>query len=303
MTTAAAPAIRIPRPVTIGLGALVAAGFAAIAGITFITSFAAVSELAIDRGIVREDLGWTIPFGIDGLIVVASAVAWIESLRDGRWHPFPVAVVALSAALSVAANVAHADSANWLSRALAASPPVGLLLSVELAAWTLRRAVRLGALGQPVAVRDRQHDRWRLRTHPDMITDDIGRLTAMADEAADRRRAEADRLAATATPDGEYDAGRLTDAVAARSAANAAASDIEHDGGQRPSTNGSRSHSGRSTVDLTDLWDRLTDIAADPDQPTPTSRRQVADALDVSRHQANRLAASDPERFADLTAT
>lgn len=116
--------------------------FAVIAGVTFATSFDAIREVAIDRGVVRPHLGWAIPVGIDGIIIAASLAAWADARHSHRWHPFPVAVVGAAAVLSISANVAHAESTDWLSRALAAVPPAGLLLTIELGAWQLRR--RLG---------------------------------------------------------------------------------------------------------------------------------------------------------------
>jgi hypothetical protein len=118
---------------------LVRVGLAVIALVTFVTSFDAVSAVGAARGAVSAELAWAIPLALDGLIVVGSAVAWLESLRGGRWHPFPVALVMIAGALSVAANVAHASGTDPLARALAAVPPVALLAAVELGAWQLRR--------------------------------------------------------------------------------------------------------------------------------------------------------------------
>lgn len=68
-------------------------GLAVIAVVTFVTSFDAVSAVGAARGAVAPELAWAIPLALDGLIVVGSAVAWLESLRGGRWHPFPVVLV------------------------------------------------------------------------------------------------------------------------------------------------------------------------------------------------------------------
>lgn len=116
-------------------------GLVAIVAVTFVTSFDAVSVVAADRGAVNPSLAWAIPLAIDGMIVVGSAIAWVEALRSGRWHAFPLVLVAAAGALSVAANVAHADGGDWLARTLAAVPPVALLASVELGAWQIRRDV------------------------------------------------------------------------------------------------------------------------------------------------------------------
>lgn len=121
---------------------LVGVGLLTITVVTFVTSFDAVSAVAAERGAVSERFAWAIPLAIDGLIVVGSAAAWLESLRGGRWHPFPVTLVAVAGGLSVAANVAHAPGTDILARLLAAVPPVALLSAVELGAWLMRRQVR-----------------------------------------------------------------------------------------------------------------------------------------------------------------
>lgn len=123
-------------------------GLVVIALVTFVTSFDAVAAVAAARGAVSPRLAWALPLALDGLIVVASAVAWLESLRGGRWHAFPVTLVAVAGGLSVAANVAHATGTDLLTRVLAAVPPVALLAAVELGAWQLRRDTHR-TIGQP----------------------------------------------------------------------------------------------------------------------------------------------------------
>jgi hypothetical protein len=122
---------------------VMAVGLAVIVVVTFVTSFHAISDVARERGAVAADpvyLAWAIPLAVDGLIVVASAAAWLESIRGERWHPFPIVLVAVAAGLSVAANVAHAGGdADMLAQLLAAVPPVFLLAAVELGAWLMRR--------------------------------------------------------------------------------------------------------------------------------------------------------------------
>jgi len=116
-------------------------GLLVITVVTFVTSFDAVAEVAVDLQAVAPELGWTIPLALDGLIVVGSAVLWTESLED-RWHAFPLATVAAASVLSVTANVAHAGSDVLLGQVLAGVPPVALIVAVELAAWQIRRAFR-----------------------------------------------------------------------------------------------------------------------------------------------------------------
>ena len=122
-------------------------GLLLITVVTFITSFDAVSEVAVSLEAVAPNLGWTIPLALDGLIVVGSAVLWSESLED-RWHLFPLITVIAAAVLSVTANIAHAGTDSVLGQALAGVPPVALILAVELAAWQIRRSLRRsGAIG------------------------------------------------------------------------------------------------------------------------------------------------------------
>lgn len=116
-------------------------GLLLITVVTFITSFDAVSEVAVSLEAVAPELGWTIPLALDGLIVVGSAVLWSESLED-RWHLFPLITVFAAAVLSVTANIAHAGTDSLLGQALAGVPPVALILAVELAAWQIRRQIR-----------------------------------------------------------------------------------------------------------------------------------------------------------------
>lgn len=120
---------------------LARAGCVVIAVVTFLTSFDAISEVATATGAVSPRLAWAIPLAVDGMILVGSAVAWTEAI-DGRWHPFPLAAVGGAAVLSVWANVAHAPEATMLGQTLAAVPPVALIISVELAAWQIRQALK-----------------------------------------------------------------------------------------------------------------------------------------------------------------
>lgn len=117
------------------------AGCVVIAAVTFLTSFDAISDVATATGAVSPSLAWAVPLAVDGMILVGSAVAWTEAI-EGRWHPFPLTVVAGAAVLSVWANVAHAPGANMLGQTLAAVPPIALIVSVELAAWQVRQAIK-----------------------------------------------------------------------------------------------------------------------------------------------------------------
>jgi hypothetical protein len=80
-----------------------------------------------------------VPLAVDGMIVTATAVLWTESLSGRGWHMFPLLAIISPAALSMWANVAHASGQSLLAQVLAAVPPAGLILSLELVAWQIRR--------------------------------------------------------------------------------------------------------------------------------------------------------------------
>lgn len=250
---------------------LIGGGLVAIIAVTFVTSFDAIRAVAAESGAVSPDLAWAIPVGIDGLIVVGSAVAWVEATRD-RWHPFPIAVVAAAAGLSVAANIAHAQSAELLARLLAASPPVALLLAVELGAWWLRRSQGIGedvigevaragfeaAQGGPVYPID-EH------------VEDMNRAAAAAAEYHDRPV----HTALMTVPTHRHTTSGGGDGV------------LEPvDDGDDPWQ--------------AELWQRLAALPAD--DRTGAGERKLARLLDTTRHQISRLRKLDPGRYSRLTA-
>ena len=114
-------------------------GFLSIAACTFGLSFDAISEVAQHTGAVDPALAWIVPLAVDGMIVTATAVLWTESLSGRGWHMFPLLAIIGPAALSMWANVAHASGQSLLAQVLAAVPPAGLILSLELVAWQIRR--------------------------------------------------------------------------------------------------------------------------------------------------------------------
>jgi hypothetical protein len=114
-------------------------GFLSIAACTFGLSFDAISDVARRTGAVDPSLAWIVPLAVDGMIVTATAVLWTESLSGRGWHMFPLLAIIFPAALSMWANVAHASGQSLLAQVLAAVPPAGLILSLELVAWQIRR--------------------------------------------------------------------------------------------------------------------------------------------------------------------
>ena len=114
-------------------------GFLSIAACTFGLSFDAITDVARETGAVDPSLAWIVPLAVDGMIVTATAVLWTESLSGRGWHIFPLLAIVGPAALSMWANIAHASGQSLLAEVLAAVPPVGLILSLELVAWQIRR--------------------------------------------------------------------------------------------------------------------------------------------------------------------
>lgn len=122
-------------------------GFLSIAACTFGLSFDAITDVARETGAVDPSLAWIVPLAVDGMIVTATAVLWTESLSGRGWHIFPLLAIVGPAALSMWANIAHASGQSLLAEVLAAVPPVGLILSLELVAWQIRRERNIPAHG------------------------------------------------------------------------------------------------------------------------------------------------------------
>lgn len=116
------------------------AAFGLIAAAAFVQSFEALRDVAADVGAVAAHLAWLTPLLIDGTIVAASAVLWSRAL-DRQTHLAALGVVAGAGAVSIGANMLHADP-SWIARGLAALPPVALLVSVELAMAEVRHRMR-----------------------------------------------------------------------------------------------------------------------------------------------------------------
>lgn len=114
-------------------------GFLSISACTFGLSFDAIRDVARSTGAVDPALAWIVPLAVDGMIVTATAVLWTESLSGRGWHMFPLLAIIGPAALSMWANIAHASGETLLAQVLAAVPPAGLILSLELVAWQIRR--------------------------------------------------------------------------------------------------------------------------------------------------------------------
>lgn len=115
-----------------GLGTRVAArGAAAVVAIVAgAASFEHIASVAIGAG-ERAWVGYSLPFAIDGLIVVGVA-ALLEDQRQGRRGRTSARLAVLvGVTATLAANVASAEP-TWTARLVALAAPVSFLLSVEV---------------------------------------------------------------------------------------------------------------------------------------------------------------------------
>jgi hypothetical protein len=113
------------------------AGVAVVALTAAVISFSHVRQLALDAG-EGELASWLLPVSIDGAIAAAVAVILADS-RAGRWPAgLTWTLLALGLIGSLAANIASAEP-TVVARAVAAWPPIGLALGIEVLAGLLRR--------------------------------------------------------------------------------------------------------------------------------------------------------------------
>lgn len=144
-----------------GLGTRVAARGAAavVATVAGAASFEHIASVAIGAG-ERAWVGYSLPFAIDGLIVVGVA-ALLEDQRRGRVGRTSARLAVLvGVTATLAANVASAEP-TWTARLVALAAPVSFLLSFEVLTRTGRR------LSTP----DDTTGATATRTHADSSTD------------------------------------------------------------------------------------------------------------------------------------
>jgi len=115
-----------------------------LAAAAFLLSFDALKHLAATNGIPTGK-SWIYPAIVDGAIIVFSLSVLQASLN--RQHTlYPWILVGAFTALSVILNIVHAP-ATFLSRVLAAIPPLALFLSFELLMGQVKGLVqRSGAI-------------------------------------------------------------------------------------------------------------------------------------------------------------
>lgn len=115
-----------------------------LAAAAFLLSFDALKHLAATNGIPTGK-AWIYPAIVDGAIIVFSLSVLQASLNRQR-TAYPWVLVAVFTMMSVILNIVHAPN-SFLSRVLAAIPPVALFLSFELLMGQIKGLVqRSGAV-------------------------------------------------------------------------------------------------------------------------------------------------------------
>jgi hypothetical protein len=194
---------------------LMAAAVAGIAGLAFWTSFEAILDFATHHG--EQDYGWRIPLLVDTFVLVATlADLWCSATRTGlesKWQRvvlwWPKLLLAAAVIASFAFNVGHAKP-DLGNRAVAAMPPVALVVSFELLMFITRRAIaaRVARLASATTTNDSAVVAEAVRiegdeaTTPPMVTATSDRPALPANTTVERtttdRRAAASREAASA---------------------------------------------------------------------------------------------------------
>lgn len=110
------------------------AGTVAVGGLSFALSFTALSDLAAGNG-VPPSQAWMVPLVIDGGVIVATAAT--VALQRHVWYAWTLLV--LSSVVSVAGNVAHAQTHGLVAMVIAAIPPLWLLAATHLTVMLTRQ--------------------------------------------------------------------------------------------------------------------------------------------------------------------
>ena len=114
-----------------------AAGVGVVALTAAVISFTHVRHLALDAG-ETQLASWLLPISIDGAIVAAVAVILADSRAGRQSAALTWVLLGLGLAGSLAANIASAEP-SLTARAVAAWPPVGLALGIEVLSGLVRR--------------------------------------------------------------------------------------------------------------------------------------------------------------------
>lgn len=249
-------------------------GFLSIAACTFGLSFDAITDVARETGAVDPSLAWIVPLAVDGMIVTATAVLWTESLSGRGWHIFPLLAIISPAALSMWANIAHASGDSLLAQVLAAVPPVGLILSLELVAWQIRRERNIEA---------RQFGRRGAR-HDD-VQRDAGAAVERSGSRVIARRSESSPVPATSNN-------------------GAGVADARVDAEVATTVHVDRDDTGRILLDIPqehrnkETWSRI--IAAVQESGAVPTQRELADELNVPRSRVQRAIERNRDAWEEL---
>lgn len=110
-----------------------------VAALGFVVSFEAISAFAVTTGAFPAALGWCAPLLVDSFTAAATLVI-LSRARAGLRAAYAWWLVALSTAVSLALNVAHAPD-RLDARLVAALPSLAQLAAVELVMSEARRVM------------------------------------------------------------------------------------------------------------------------------------------------------------------
>jgi len=110
---------------------------AVVAIVAGAASFEHIASVAIGAG-ERTWVGYSLPFAIDGLIVVGVAALLEDQRQDRRGRLSARLAVLVGVTATLAANVASAQP-TWTARLVALAAPVSFLLAVEVLTRTGRK--------------------------------------------------------------------------------------------------------------------------------------------------------------------
>ena len=278
-------------------------GFLSIAACTFGLSFDAIRDVAQNTGAVDPALAWIVPLAVDGMIVTATAVLWTESLSGRGWHMFPLLAIIGPAALSMWANVAHASGTTLLAQVLAAVPPAGLILSLELVSWQIRRERTMAPRFTPAWV-DRER---RSAARAGVPTDAPATRPAQHDDVSLRAAQAAAEYDRKAVFDHDMVDDRDVDDTVWDEGVDDGERRIVVTGRPPPAGDGQlqidRDDTGRLTLDVPakargkEVWSQIAAVQQAGQVPT---QRELADELNVPRSRVRRAIERNRDEWDDL---
>jgi hypothetical protein len=110
------------------------------AGLSFILSYHALSELGNKTGAFPSDLGWIFPTILDGSIVCFSLAALRATMEKESARLF-VGLILAATCSSVVFNVLSVEQGKTLGKVLAAFPPILLAVCFEVFLRQLRSGI------------------------------------------------------------------------------------------------------------------------------------------------------------------